>query len=523
MGFLTRGKTKQFVQAPPVKDFIPSLDAPLLRFGKAPWTIGNACEGTLILGATGSGKSSGSGAYIAKSFLLSGMGGMILCAKPDEKARWLQYAKQCNREHSVIVMDGSGTERFNFLDYSLLRDGDGSGQTMNLVTLFIQLAEAAQRGRGDGGDPFWRDAMKELLSHSMDALIAAYGRVRLHELQMFMESLPVPDDTRKSGFCYQTMAKAYNAPIKMLPLHDWKIVNNYVFQNMRYMSDKTRSGVISSFTSLAHSFIKGKMHELFCTDSTLVPELTHEGAILIIDLPIKQWDTAGILAAHVMKYLFQKAAERRNVTSASRPVFLWADECQFFLSEYDNEFQSTARSAKACSVYLTQNLSGIYNTIGGRHPEHAADALLGNLRTKIFHSNDNRTTNQWAADMIGKDVQIRSNFSNSWGKSTSESHGTNRSSGTSSSRTTSNSGTSYSYGSNSSRGSSHSLTFGSQSNQSQGGSETIDYRLQPSYFAEALRTGGSKNSNQVDAVIFQPGQRFEDTGEHWGICAFLQK
>lgn len=523
MGLLTKSKPHQFVQAPPVKDFCPSLDAPLLRFGKVPWTIGNACEGTLILGATGSGKSSGSGAHIAKSYLHAGMGGLVLCAKPDEKARWLAYAKACNREHHVIVMDGSGQERFNFLDYALLRDGDGAGQTMNLVTLFIQLAEASHKGRGESNDPFWRDAMKELLSHSMDALIAAYGCVRLHELQKFMETLPLPDDKRESGFCYQTMTKAYMNPLNKLPLHDWNVVDGYVFENIRRMSDKTRSGIVSSFTSLAHNFIKGKMHTLFCTDSTLVPELTHEGAIIIVDLPVKQWDTAGIVASQVMKYLFQKAAERRNINAYSRPVFLWADECQFFLSEYDNEFQSTARSSRACTVYLTQNLSGIYNSIGGKHPEHAADALLGNLRTKIFHSNDNRTTNQWAADIIGKHVQIRGNFSSSQGQSYSESSGETRSSGYSSSSTSSsNSQGSYSSGSNSSLGTSHSISSGSQSNHSQGGSETIDYRIQPSFFAEGLRTGGTKNKNMVDAVLFQPGQRFNDTGEHWGICAFPQ-
>jgi type IV secretory pathway TraG/TraD family ATPase VirD4 len=522
MALLTKNRPKQFIQAPPVKDFCPSLDAPLLRFGKAPWTIGNACEGTLILGATGSGKSSGSGAHIAKSYLHAGMGGLVLCAKPDEKARWLAYAKACNREHHVIVMDGSCNERFNFLDYALLRDGQGSGQTMNLVTLFIQLAEAAQKGRGEASDPFWRDSMKEMLSHSMDALIAAYGRVRLHELQKFIETLPQPDDKRESGFAYQTMTKAYMKPVRKLPLHDWNVIDGYVFENARRMADKMRSGIVTSFTSLAHSFIKGKMHTLFCTDSTLVPELTHEGAIIIVDLPVKQWDTAGILASQVMKYLFQKAAERRNVNATSRPVFLWADECQFFLSEYDNEFQSTARSSRACTVYLTQNLSGIYSSIGGRHPEHAADALLGNLRTKIFHSNDNGTTNRWAAEIIGKDVQVRGNWSDSQGSSESYSEGRNHSSGSSWGSNSGPNGGSFSHSSNSSSGSNKGWSQSSSNNRSRGGSETIDYRLQPSFFAEGLRTGGPKNKNMVDAVLFQPGQNFTDTGEHWGICAFPQ-
>jgi hypothetical protein len=43
-----------------------------------------------------------------------------------------------------------------------------------------------------------------------------------------------------------------------------QLISNYFLSNLPYMSDKTRGGIISSFTQ--------------------------EGAIIIIDLPIKQWD-----------------------------------------------------------------------------------------------------------------------------------------------------------------------------------------------------------------------------------------
>ena len=166
-----------FTQSPPAKDFCGVLDAPLLRFGSQTWTIGDACEGVLIMGATGSGKTSGSGAYLAHSYLRAGFGGLVLCAKPDERARWEQYAKACGRAHHVITMDGSGNERFNFLEYSLYQRE--SRETFNLVTLFTTMAEAARTRKGGAGnaDPYWQDAMKELLSHSIDALIAAYGNI----------------------------------------------------------------------------------------------------------------------------------------------------------------------------------------------------------------------------------------------------------------------------------------------------------------------------------------------------------
>ena len=503
------------------KDFCGSLANTLLRFGSVNWTLGQAAEGVLITGATGSGKTSGSGKHLAHAYLKAGMGGLVLCAKPDERQRWEQYATECERKNAVIVMDGTGKERFNFLDYSLSQAG--GGETLNLVTLFVQLAEAARLNKGGGGaaDPFWQDAMKELLSHSMDALIAAYGQVRLAELQRFIETLPLPDDKREKGFCYQTMQKAYMTPVRPLATHDLEVIKNYIFENMRRMADKTRSGIISNFTSLAHGFIKGTMHSMFCTDSTLVPELAHEGAIIIVDLPVKTWGTSGILAAHVMKFLFQKTTERRVCTEKTRPVFLWADECQFFLSEYDNEFQSTARSSRACTVYLTQNLSGIYSTIGGSNPEHSTEALLGNLRTKIFHLNDNRSTNQWAADLIGKDIQHRRNWSQGTGSSTGQSEGKNSSWGNNKN---------YnlfgllhnSSGKNKGRGSSSGINSGTSENRGEGSSEQIDYRVQPSFFAEGLRNGGKDNDCKVDAVIVQAGQKFNDTGGHWGLCTFPQ-
>ena len=57
-------------------------------------TWADAVEGTLIMGATGSGKSSGPGRHIALAMLRKGFGFCVLCAKKDEKERWLNYAEE---------------------------------------------------------------------------------------------------------------------------------------------------------------------------------------------------------------------------------------------------------------------------------------------------------------------------------------------------------------------------------------------------------------------------------------------
>lgn len=79
------------------------LDSPLLYFsdhaGDA-WRIRDACEGTQIFGATGSGKTSGSGRALARSFLQNDFGGLVLCAKTDEPELWFRYAEEAGRERA---------------------------------------------------------------------------------------------------------------------------------------------------------------------------------------------------------------------------------------------------------------------------------------------------------------------------------------------------------------------------------------------------------------------------------------
>jgi hypothetical protein len=89
---------------------------------------------------------------------------------------------------------------------------------------------------------------------------------------------------------------------------------------------------------------------------------------------------------------------------------LWADEAQNFCTSYDMQFQATARSSRACTVYITQNLPSYYASFGsGEKAKYETQAFLGNLQTKIFHANTDVETNQWAADIIGKKWQQREN------------------------------------------------------------------------------------------------------------------
>lgn len=132
-----------------------------------------------------------------------------------------------------------------------------------------------------------------------------------------------------------------------------------------------------------------------------------DGRIILLEIPIKQYEQVGRLAQVIYKTIWQRAIERRT---CSRPVFLWADEAQYFVTREDALFQQTARAKLAATVYLTQNLPNYYAALDGAGSTAATESLLGNLQTKFFHANGDPATNEWAERVFGKVLSSRQHF-----------------------------------------------------------------------------------------------------------------
>jgi NAD(P)-dependent dehydrogenase (short-subunit alcohol dehydrogenase family) len=478
---------------PPSGDpFAP--DTPLLSFTHSRadlWTIRDAFEGVQIFGALGSGKTSGSGAAIARAYLAAGFGGLVLTAKPDERELWEQYAYATGRTNDLLIFKPGNPYQFNFLHYEMNRPGAGAGDTENLVTMFTHVLEASERSTGRN-EPFWDRTLKQLLRNAIDLVAAATGRVRLDEVRDVIKTAPQnPEQLEneawlESSFCLTCIRDGSNKELPPYRQRDFEAARDYWLNEFPTLAEKTRSIIVTMFTSMADTLLRGKLYELFCTKLTIVPEMSEQGKIIILDLPVKEYGDSGRFAQVLFKYLWQKAIERRDTRRNPRPVFLWADEAQNFCTSYDMQFQATARSSRACTVYLTQNLPNYYAAIGsGDKAKHETDALLGNLQTKIFHANGDPVTNQWAAELIGK----------SWQQHTSTNTGRSES------------------------------AWGDQPRQnttSAGTNESYDYDVPPTAFT-MLRKGGEPYGFIVDAYIFQSGRAWTATGKSVTHAAFRQK
>lgn len=454
------------------------------------FTIRQAFEGVQIFGGIGSGKTSGSGAALAMSYLRAGFGGLVLCAKKDELDTWKKYIRAAGRENSLLVFDASGKWRFPFLQYEVDREGEGAGYTENLVRLFTTVHEAMERNKGgNSGDPYWVRAMQQLMRNAIDLCMIARGQVSVPLLYEIISSAPRDkeerdsDEWREKSLCWKLLLEGNNKERDEWEQYDFDSTVSFWMEEFVHLAEKTRSSIISMFTSLADNFLRRPFRMLFAESpedkkQILFPEYSHKGAIIIINLPVKEFGEAGRAAQVVYKYMWQQAAERRDTNENPRPVFLWVDEAQNFVTDYDMQFQATARSSRACTVYLTQNLPNYYAEMGGSHSKYRVDSLVGNLQTKIWHANSDPETNHRAAETIGKSWHVKVNETQSFGS-----------------------------------------TGGVSLGESQ--NESFDYDVIPQEFTR-LRKGGPKNNYQVEGIVFQSGRKWSN-GQTFLHAVFTQE
>ncbi len=477
------------------------LSTPLLRWSDDDaWTIGDAVTGTLVTGATGSGKTTGSGQAMAMAMLRRGFGGIVLTTKPDERSMWEGYIKRAGRSDDLMVFDKNAALRFNFLDYEATRPGEGAGLTENIVNLFSTVLEVAERGSGSGkgreDEGYWRRASRQLLRNAVDLLLLAGQRVTVPELYRLIISAPVSIaqknsmEWRSRSLCWQALQLAEQRSPVGRAATDLLVVADYFLTEYPELSEKTRSVVVSTFTSMADVLMRGHLRELFCVDTNVTPEVVVSGKILILDLPVKTFAEVGVFAQVLWKYAFQRALERRDVALEPRPVFLWVDEAQSFITSHDMLFQATCRSSRVATVYLTQNVSNVYAVLGGQERgKHEAASLFANLNLKVLHANGDPVTNEWASSLIGRSRQY------------------------------------FASGSSSRPADAWPFDFEASAQQgsiTSGFSERLEFEVQPARFTR-LRTGGPAHDWCVDGIAFQNGRRFRAGGRTWLPVTFRQE
>ncbi|WP_345948867.1 TraM recognition domain-containing protein [Mucilaginibacter sp. PAMB04274] len=441
------------------------LEDPLFFFNNRDYrayTYRNIFEGTLICGSLGAGKSSASGKFWALKMLKAGFGGLVLTVKPDEKNQWVEYCQLAGRSKDLLVLEPGCPYSFDFMSY-LSSNNTGDALTGNLLEILkVVINAGAERSGGkNNSDPFWNQALDQLIANAIDLCLMAFGKVDVQTLYDIVQTaphndkpVPKPEERHKKAF-YRAFtkvrtqvskdldtwynglhwaereqidfdgtydAKASDAVPNYKPL---KLLDQFFTDTFRNLATKTRSIVEFSFTGLLYSLLREPFYSLFCKQKQdFNPRLSLDGKVLLLNIPTKLYHDVGRDCQILYKVLWQREMEKRDITLNDRPLFLFADEAYTFLHERDSQFQYTARSSRVATIYIAQNFSQFFAALGDKSRDRV-HSFLGTLNTKVFHANSDVETNNAASELIGDAVFIDPSKSVSISKdySTSQSSG----------------------------------------------------------------------------------------------------
>ena len=377
---------------------------------------------------------------------------------------------------------------------------------------------------------FFIDGARRLIRNGMDTLLLAGEPVTIDGLMRLFSSTPYPhpqtgapvwpqlpaDDDLARTLATAIFRERHGLTIDALTEARPEALQSYFLREFaRPGTDRQSSGILSTFTGMADPFLSGPVKELFCTTTNFLPaEFSRKGAIIILDLPLDEYEEIGRTAALTLKYIWQRGIVRRQGLRqpGDIPVFLWADESQNFITPADPKFMNECRSSVCANVYLTQNIN---NYMAGFHQnaEAQANALLAGMNTKIAHRNGDHRTNEWFAETCARGRVMFYSGGTSESRGMSQNHST----GGGSSGTSSPDGGSTTV----SRERGSSSGYSRERSTNEGWAEQMEFQVQPEVFTR-MKSGGPRHDNEVQAVVFKSGEEFPPYGKPFTPVVFRQ-
>lgn len=466
-----------------------------------PFTQRNMLESVVSIGASGSGKTSGTGRHFARSLAaVPNSGVLVLCSKPEEAEFFLRILRAAGREKDAILFGPKHPSKFNLLNFL-------GGDARNATTALLTIGETLKRGKtGGGGDDgkFWEQQKERGILLAITTLQIAGEPVSAPNIQKLIQSAPTSSEVMlaadrisdealmgkarvwRAGYCNFVMGKATEAAKTQIQAFDFEQCQDYWLGEWPGMNDKTRSNIIAEILGVLSVFNTGIVRELLSTETTISLGDLAEGKWIICDMPTMTHGDSGLFVNAALKYAAQRFVLAREARGDDGIICLWSDEYQGLVNSFDAVYLAECRSHRGCMVVLTQSIHSIYSSMSGERGKHYTDALLTNFATKSIHRLGDAESAEYASGLLGQRIDV--------------------------------------------------LTSGAPGEQDNwfdapafkpSFNEHVLPVVQPSTFmtgrpGNPIRTGGSSNGYMVDAVIIRP-ELFASTGERYAFVSFSQR
>lgn len=458
------------------------LDGVVFANEEGTWRRRDACENALLVGATGSGKSSLLRWLLAR--LLDG-GGLLICAKATDRSDYEQIVRRLGKR--PLILDAT-TPGLNFFDAVLtpqvaLEDRGLAGERAWEAIAAVVNREGRRTASGDNA--FFVSASRAFVRFAVDLLSLADVPVTPEAILKIARWVPntpadLATDRWKGGFLNECLRKAHARKQGEMV----QTVSEYFLVQMAGLADRTKAGILSEVAATGDILTRGACKRLLAAGRHNATQLIDAEVVVILDMPFLVHGDVGRACGAGVKFCFQQALLRREVTPGTKLYPVVCDEAQEIVTDEDAAVTAVCRGQRAPHIFATQCLNGLKDKLGSNE---RAEVLIGNLGTR-FVCNPTPFTAKWVTEnLVGK--TIKTFYSGNASGSSYQNVG-------------------------------DLVTGGAQPTSSTGFSQQMDFAVQFQDLFE-LRKGGSPDY-VVECLWFQAGRRFAG-GTTYGYLAVDQK
>jgi len=468
-----------------------SLDAAVYRWNQQDvFTRRDLLRSIAIFGASGSGKSSGSGFALGKAIVSDRLtSGLILGSKPEDREFWQTIFAKAGRSKDLIVFGPHEGARFNLLAEEMRAGADSRDLTQCILTIGETLSRSGGGGRGQENEKFWEMQKSRALYNAIEIVRQSGEDVSAPNVQRFITEAATSSEMVSSSewqrnYHNDVFRAAHAAQKTSAERHDYELARAFWLSEYPGQDPKVRSSVLADVQGTLHTLCTGILRELLSTTTNVSPRMFELGKYVFLDMPIAQYGASGSACLAGWKFATQRHVLRRKAADDTPITIIWADEAQKVVNSFDSDYLAECRSHRGCLLFLTQSIHSFYATMhqGG---EHQADAFLTNFLTKIFHAVGDEKTAAYGCSLLGKRLR---GFASSTVQPGGEVY--------------------------------DELTGEGKSSSSY--SERYESIKQGNAFMHGMRTGGPECGYVVDGWIIRSGQPFSN-GEAFIKAAFSQR
>lgn len=365
----------------------------------------------IILGGSGTGKSR----FFVKPNLLMCNTSYIVT---DPSGELVQACGKMLMNHGYKIKvfnlnDMKHSSNYNPFHY--LRDYNGEINANNVIKMINVFMMNTKAEGASGGDPFWDDATRLLLS-ALSFLLIETGT---EEEQNFAGVLDLihkakviegkEEEKSELDLIFDQRKEA-----------DPKALSVQYYDEFKQAAGKTMQSILISTTTKLQYFKLPDVRNLTCTDNIYLEEVGDEYTALFIVIPSSD-TTYNFLAAMMYTQLFDTLYDRAiNLYKGRLPVHV-----RFMLDEFANvgkipEFEkilATCRKFEISAQVILQNLSQLK-----RLYEKSWEELPGNCDTLIYLGGKDQFTNEYLSKELGKETIDQQSINQTKGKQGSSSY-----------------------------------------------------------------------------------------------------